>query len=228
MQRTTRRWLSGQRGFTLAELLITTTIVGFVMASLYVMLSSGQESYSVGTNQAEAQQNVRLAVDRMVQELRNAGYCPTCSNSCTPAPPATTPRPFEAITAQSATGFTIQNDWNGDYNCAALTGINTVGTVNYLGTGTQRGEQIIYDVTGNNLRRREIGVDATPVVLTGGITSATFTYQDVNGAVTATPANIRRIVITITAQPQNQPSATQQGKAQVTVQDTVRLRNRLQ
>jgi hypothetical protein len=52
-------------------------------------------------------------------------------------------------------------------------------------------------------------------------------YQDAAGAVTATPANIRRVVITFTAQPQNQPAATQQGRTQVTVQDTVRLRNRL-
>jgi prepilin-type N-terminal cleavage/methylation domain-containing protein len=228
MRCTKGRPLSGQRGFTLAELLITTAIIGFVMAGLYVMLSTGQQSYSVGVSQVEAQQNVRLAVDRMVQDLRNAGYCPTCANSCTPVPPATTPRPFEAITAQSATGFTIQNDWNGDYNCTALTGINTAGTVNYLGTVTQRGEQIIYDVSAGNLRRREMGVDGAPVVLAGGIAAATFTYQDVNGAVTATSANIRRVVITITAQPAVQPAATQQGKALVTVQDTVRLRNRLQ
>jgi Tfp pilus assembly protein PilW len=208
----------------MVELLITTAIVGIVMAGLYVMLSAGQESYLVGTNQAEAQQNLRLAVDRMMQELRNAGYCATCSNACT-APGNV--GPFASISAASATSFTIQNDWNGDYNCVNGAGINTAGTVAYLGTVTQRGEQITYDVSGGNLRRREIGVDGAPVVLAGGITSATFTYQDANGNVTATPANIRRIVITITAQPQNQPAATQQGRTRVTVQDTVRLRNRV-
>jgi prepilin-type N-terminal cleavage/methylation domain-containing protein len=220
MRRTTLRRLSGQRGYTLVELLITTAIVGIVMAGLYVTLSSGQESYLVGTNQAEAQQNLRLALDRMVTDLRVAGYCPTCSNSCT--------TPFAAITTQSANGFTIQYDWNADYNCAAGTGIDATNSVNYLGTGTQRGETIIYAVTGNNLTRREIGIDAAPVVLAGGIVSASFTYLDVNDVVTTTGANIRRIGITLTAQPQNQPAATLQGRTLVSVQDSVRLRNRLQ
>lgn len=225
MRQTTVRWLLGQRGFTMVELLITTAIVGLVMAGLYVMLSSGQESYLVGTNQAEAQQNLRLAVDRMVQELRNAGYCPTCSNTCTG--PGNV-GPFASITAQSATGFTIQNDWDGNYNCTTGAGITTVGTVNYLGTVTLRGENVIYAFAGGNLTRQETGVDVAPVVLAGGIVSATFAYLDANDVVTATPANIRRVAIAITAQPQNQPAATAQGRVQVSVQDSVRLRNRVQ
>lgn len=225
MRRTTTRRLRGQGGFTIAELLITTAIVGLVMAGLWVMLSTGQESYLVGASQAEAQQNIRLAVDRMVNELRNAGYCPTCSQACTN--PGNI-GPFAAISAASATSFTIQNDWNGDYNCLTGAGINAAGTVNYIGTATQRGERIIYDVTGGTLRRQEIGVDGAAVVIAGGVSAVTFSYLDANGNNSmGTPANIRRIVITITAQPQFQPAATQQGRAQVTVQDTVRLRNRL-
>jgi prepilin-type N-terminal cleavage/methylation domain-containing protein len=229
MRRTTGRRLSGQRGFTLVELLITTAIVGVVMAGLYVTLSSGQESYLIGTNQAEAQQSLRLAVDRMVQELRNAGYCPTCSNSCTQ--PGNV-GPYASLTAVSATGFTIQYDWNADYNCVTGTGINTTSAVNYLGTGTNRGENVVYALGAGNLTRQEIGLDGVPVVMASGIViaSSSFTYLDVTGAVcacTATPGNIRYVVISITAQPQNQPAATQQGRTQVTVQDTVRLRNRL-
>jgi len=214
MRQTRLGRLTGVRGFTLVELLITTALVGMVMAGLYVMLASSQEAYLVGTNQVEAVQNLRLGVDRMVQDLRVAGYCPTCSNACT--------APFAAITAQSATGFTIQ------YNCGTGAGINTTGSVNYLGTGTQRGENVVYAVTGTNLTRREIGLDAAPVVLASGVVSATFTYLDANDVVTTTSANIRRIAIAITAQPQNQPAATQQGRASVSVQDSVRLRNRLQ
>ena len=225
MRPTTIRRVSGQHGFTIVELLITTAIVGVVMAGLYVTLSAGQESYLIGTNQAEAQQNVRLAVDRMVQELRNAGYCPTCSNSCTQ--PGNV-GPFASITGQSATGFTIQYDWNADYDCVNGTGINTTGAVNYLGSGTNRGENIVYAVGGGNLTRREMGVDGAPVVMASGIVAASFSYLDANGAVTAIAGNIRHVVISITAQPQNQPAATQQGRTQVSVQDTVRLRNRLQ
>jgi prepilin-type N-terminal cleavage/methylation domain-containing protein len=219
LRRTLAKWLGSERGFTMTELLITTAIIGVVMSGLYVMLASGEQSYLVGTNQAEAQQALRLSVDRIMQDLRTAGYCPTCASAC--------PTPFPAITAQSATGFTIQYDWNADYNCGTGVGINTTGTVNYLGTGTQRGENIIYALSGTNLTRREMGVDGAPVVIAGGITSLAFTYLDVNDAVTATPGNIRRIGIAITARPQNQPAATAEGKVLVSLQDSIRLRNRL-
>src|SRR2546428_11444144 len=108
MRRTTTRRLSGQRGFTMVELLITTAIVGVVMAGLYVMLSSGQESYLIGTNQAGTQQTLRVATDRMGQKLRNAGYCPTGSKSCTQPGDGGS---FAPINGEAATGVSIQDDW---------------------------------------------------------------------------------------------------------------------
>lgn len=196
-------------GFTLAELLVACAIIAFVMAGLLVMLQSGQQSYLVGSNQVEAQQNVRVALERMIREIRGAGYCPNCSG---------TP-PFTAIASQSTTGFTIQNDWDGSAT------ISTSGTVTDY-AGTTRGEQVIYAVSGGALTRQEIGLDGSPVTLANGISSMTFTYQDDTGAVTATAADIRTIVVTLTAQPQFQPAATQQGRILVTMADSVRLRNR--
>ena len=196
-------------GFTLAELLVACAIIAFVMAGLLVMLQSGQQSYLVGSNQVEAQQNVRVALERMIREIRGAGYCPNCSG---------TP-PFTAIAAQSTTGFTVQHDWDGSAT------ISTSGTVTDY-AGTTRGEQVIYAVSGGALTRQEIGLDGSPVTLASGISSMTFTYQDDTGAVTATAADIRTIVVTLTAQPQFQPAATQQGRILVTMTDSVRLRNR--
>src|SRR4029434_2120107 len=94
--------LRSERGFTLAELLVACVIVALVMAGLLITLQAGQEVYLRGSNQVETTQSVRVAIERMAQELRGAGFCPTCSG----APP------FTAITAQSATGSTIQNDWD--------------------------------------------------------------------------------------------------------------------
>ena len=195
-------------GFTLAELLVACAVIAFVMAGLLVMLQSGQQSYLVGSNQVEAQQTTRVALERMIGEIRGAGYCPSCTG---------TP-PFTAVTAQSATGFTIQNDWDG----SGAPG--DVAVTDYA--GATRGEKVVYAVSGGALTRQEIGLDASPVTLASGISSMTFTYQDDTGAVTATPANIRTIVVAMTAQPQFQPAATQQGRVLVTMTDSARLRNR--
>ena len=201
--------LQSEGGFTLAELLVACAVIAFVMAGLLVMLQTGQESYLVGSNRVEATQSVRVAIDRMAQEIRTAGFCPTCTG---------TP-PFTAIAAQTATGFTIQNDWDGDG------AINTTGTVTDA-DGNVHGEQIVYAFSSGALTRQEVGVDASAVTLATGINSLTFTYQDSTGATTATAANIRTIVVTLTTQPQNQPAATQQGRVLVTMTDSVRVRNR--
>jgi type II secretory pathway component PulJ len=199
--------LRGEGGFTLAELLVACAVIALVMAGLLVMLQTGLESYLIGANRVEATQSVRLAIEQMSREIRVTGFCPTCLGTA----------PFTAITAQTATGFTIQNDWDGDG------AINAVGTVTDA-NGTVRGEQIIYAFAGGSLTRQEIG--GASETLATGINSLSFTYPDSAGATTAIAADIRTIVVTLTTQPQNQPAATQQGRVLVTMTDSVRLRNR--
>src|SRR5712691_5808940 len=195
--------LRSEHGFTLAELLVACAIIALLMPALLIMLQSGQQTYLVGSNRVEAQQTVRVAIERMVQEIRNAGYCPTCAG----APP------FTAIAAQSATGFTLQNDWDGS---GAIT---TAGTVTDA-SGNARGEQVVYALVGSDLTRREIPLDAAPLTLASGISSLTLTYLDNAGAVTGTAANIRTIAIALTTQPQFQPAAMQQGRVLVTMTDS--------
>lgn len=201
--------LRSERGFAVAELLVACVVIAFVMAGLLIMLQTGQQSYLVGSNQVEAQQSARLAIERMVQEIRNAGYCPTCAG---------TP-PFTAIALQTATGFIIQNDWDGDG------AVNQTGTVTDA-NGNVRGEQAVYAFSSGSLTRQEAGVDASPVTLAAGINSLTFAYQDSAGVGTLVAADIRTIVVTLTTQPQAQSAATQQGRVLVTMTDSVRLRNR--
>lgn len=218
-----------EHGFTLAELLVVCAVIALVMAGLLVMLQSGQQTYLVGSNQVEAQQTARLAIDRVVQDIRNAGFCPTCANGVTP---------FNAITPQtggvlSASSFVIQNDWDGTWN--GTSGISPSGTVSYTVmdasgtvTTTQRGERIIYAYNNGagTLTRQEIGVDATALTLASGINSLTFSYLDSSGATTTTPANARTVVITLTTRPALQGVSTSLGKVLVTMTDSVRLRNR--
>jgi hypothetical protein len=100
-----------------------------------------------------------------------------------------------------------------------------VGTVTDA-SGNVRGEQVLYALVGTDLTRREIGVDAAALTLASGISSLAFVYRDSAGAVTATPANIRTIVIAATTRPQFQPAAMQQGRVLVTMTDSARVRNR--
>ena len=67
-----RRLLRDQRGFSLAEMLVVTAVLGFVMAAVIAIQQKGHEMYRYGTNRVEAQQNARVALDAMTRELRSA------------------------------------------------------------------------------------------------------------------------------------------------------------
>lgn len=61
-----------QRGFSLAELLVVTAVLGLVMAAVIAIQQKGQQVYIYGSNRVEAQQNARVALDVMTRELRSA------------------------------------------------------------------------------------------------------------------------------------------------------------
>ena len=201
-------------GFTLAEMLVVCALLGTVMAGVLSLLMVGQQSATATANKVDAQSNARMGIDRLIEEVREAGYLPagpTCPGApATPCPPYN--YAFSAISAQTATALTLQNDWN------ATSTIQAVAVTDPI-TGAQRGEQIVYSFAAGQLRRQEIGIDAAPVVVAAGIISLAYTYLDQNNAITATAANIRTVTITLTTQ----QSA---GQPQVTMVHSVRLRNR--
>lgn len=229
------RVVNSERGFTLAEMLVTCAIVGLVMAGLLTLVMQGQQAYWFGTTQVDGQQTVRVALERMGKEIREAGYEPlpgetdpaTCADLTKyPLYGAGTPcYEFVPISAQTATSVTLQYNWDGSV-CAVLpcTPINTAAQVNdpmacASPAAVCRGEQVTYSLSGTNLRRQESIVDGTPVVIASGITALTFTYLDENNVVTATPSLIRMVEISMTVQ-----SASK--GAFVTMVDRIRLRNR--
>lgn len=65
------------KGFTLAELLVSLAVLGLLMAGMVALLHAGLGSYGWGRARVEAQQSARTALERMVKELREAGYDPT-------------------------------------------------------------------------------------------------------------------------------------------------------
>lgn len=205
--------MNNERGFTLAEMLVVCAIVGLVMASLLGLVMSGQQAYWFGTTQVDAQQTARVAIERMVKEIREAGYYPrnpdTNPTTCA-APPCYN---FDAVGAgPTASSLTLQYDWNGDGTSAAS------GTVTDPLLGT-RGERVTYSVSSGTLTRQEIGVDGTPVPLATGISGLSFSYFAEDGTTTTTAANIRTVGVTVTVQTANRG-------AYVTMVDRIRLRNR--
>jgi type II secretory pathway pseudopilin PulG len=208
-----KRRLRSQAGYTLAETLVTAAVIGLVMAGLFSLIQTGSQTWVVGANRSEAQQTARLILHRVAEEVRGGGWDPRNTQS------------FPAIQALAPpqTGFIISYDWSAD---GAIQN-NILVAVN----GTNKGEQITYDVVGNTLRRQESRVDASAVTVTNAINTLTFTYRYVDDAVVASPhlaANaltIRTVEVSVVTTPDVQTTSNTQ-KVSVTSTIRARVRNR--
>src|SRR5437870_8855016 len=101
---------TAQRGFTFPELLVAMASVGLVLTGLVSFLVAGQRSFLVGANQVEAQQNVRIAIARMIDEIRGSGNgrpgLPCGISRLGSGTPPPQPATFDAIAAgPTATSF---------------------------------------------------------------------------------------------------------------------------
>lgn len=67
----------GERGATLAEVLVVTAVLGLLVAGILSLLETGVRGYVWGAARVEAQQSARIGLERMTKELRDAGYDPT-------------------------------------------------------------------------------------------------------------------------------------------------------
>ncbi len=70
-----RRWratVADQRGFTLTELLMVTTVLAVILGGIVLVQQQGQQAYLFGSHRVEVQQNGRAALELMSRELRSA------------------------------------------------------------------------------------------------------------------------------------------------------------
>jgi len=175
----------GEAGFSLAEILMATAISSVVLLALYLLYDINQVTFVKGEQQADLQQNARIAMDRIVRELRLAGS----ERQPTPVIPASC-----ATAIQSATATSISFIANIDADDA-----------------TERVEYT-YDNASNppRVKREQWTSAAGPGCnwsADGGaqsfaerVTALTFAYYDSAGNPTASLGNIRRISVTITTQ----------------------------
>lgn len=86
MQRPTS--VPDQRGFVLVELLVASALLAGVVIVLFVTVDTMLGAYSRGEQRADRQQSARIAMARMVRELRAAGLDPGAVISRLPVPAA--------------------------------------------------------------------------------------------------------------------------------------------
>jgi prepilin-type N-terminal cleavage/methylation domain-containing protein len=135
MKTITIKTFKAQGGFSLAELLVACAMVGIVLAGTFVALQSGESAFQYSTGKVEVQQNARVALDRMIRDLRTG-------SSVTAATPTSisfiyTDENNAAVTVTySVTGTTLQRNQANPVPAAAqpetvIGGVNTFALVYY-------------------------------------------------------------------------------------------------
>ena len=207
----------GEAGFSLAEILMATAISSVVLLALYLLYDVNQVTFLRGEQQADLQQNARIAMDRIVRELRLAGFDPQ-------TPPIIPALCTTAIQSATATSIRFIADVDSD---------GTTERVEY-----KRDAACMPNCMADppKIRRERWSPPAGPTCtswsVAGGaksfaerVTTLNFQYYDGAGTLlptpVASPGNIRRISVTITTQ-----DAQTGSKAQpFTLRAEVRLRN---
>jgi type II secretory pathway pseudopilin PulG len=219
--RTTRANANGCRspnvlGYSLPEALIAALVLVIVLLAIYMVYDTGLQDYARGTARADAQQNVRVALESMARELRTAGYNPyiTCAPP-PPPPPGYSPPDTVGVTAltSSPASVTFWADVDGD-NCLdqvtytfvpatnptkfcdssdpATVGKITRSVQKWTGTAWNPTTPTAYDVA---------QCVTAPTILmppcSGAPTTDPMTFCDRSGVPTTIPRDVRRITISI-------------------------------
>ena len=151
------------RGFTLLEVLVTSALFAVVMAGVYLLYTAMQGTLTRGEMKSDLQQNARVGLDRLVQELRMAGYDPENALG------QVTNQPFNEIRAA---------------------GNDCLSFVTYRKPGaTERSVRVTYNLSNTTLRRRADGwnpvikvfsvpphSDVDPIA--EAVSQLSFTYYD--------------------------------------------------
>jgi Tfp pilus assembly protein PilW len=135
MKTITLKTFRAESGFSLAELLVACAMVGIVLAGTFVALQSGESAFQYSTGKVEVQQNGRVALDRMMRDLRTG-------SAVTAATPTSISFQYIDETAAtvtvtySLTGTTLQRNQTNPVPAAAqpetlIGGVNTLSMIYY-------------------------------------------------------------------------------------------------
>ena len=175
----TARRRSDESGFTLIEVIIASAILLLATTTIYRVFNSSSKSVAMLQNMVVEQAKARTALATVQSDLRNAfSGSDTVAQISTLGPTTmtftaadrTTPIHLRRITYTLASGVLSRS---------SLTSTNTYTTSPMAWTWP--------------------GTTPTAVPLVSGVSNTTvFVFKDASGAVTATPANVTLVEITLT------------------------------
>lgn len=255
--------LKKENGLTLIELMVALIISGILIAGLYRTLIGQQKTYTIQEQVVDMQQNVRVAINRMMAEIRMAGFgnvsmvlpvtfpTGTFNNVLNLNTPAAGSLTFvsavggtSTLTVEGSIGqnqivvSTLTDDKGnplfdtGDRKYISIGGLEShvITSINNgtktitlnspltfyhtIGTPLFTVMALTYQVallngTPTLLRNENMGGGAQP--LSDNIENLQFTYLDADGNVTATPADIRVITVSLTARTERQDPDLENG-----------------
>ncbi len=102
--------LQNQKGFTLAELMVSAGLSLALLAAIYGLFRAQTHTVKGQESRMEAQEYAMAVLDTMVREIRNTGYFPTGTACSTPANTG-------GIITATAQSFRLVYDTNGDGAC---------------------------------------------------------------------------------------------------------------
>jgi type IV pilus assembly protein PilW len=211
-----------QQGFTLVELMVSTTIAVFLLGGLLVTLQSTRQAYGNQNALAQLQDNERLALTLMADVIESGGYYPDPVNqNPTLLMPLAAPfagadqaffgtsnaaAPGDTITVQFAAGVTAAGGTDNALNCIGQTNpgaaaavistfsIKTINNQNQL-ICTFKGTD--YPLITSGVQNLQIlyGVQKNGAAATG---SCTDTYLKASQMVTADWNNVCSVSVTLT------------------------------
>jgi prepilin-type N-terminal cleavage/methylation domain-containing protein len=234
-----RKMLRKQNGVTLIELVIALVISTFLTAAIYRTFVGQQKTYITQEQVVDVQQNIRFTMGNIMKEIRMIGFgnftLPKIVNAGADtltfrlAADAGSTLTAEGgigqtqIVVSSLTGFVVNAVISiGGVESNVISAINMgtktvtltfgLGYKHVVGTPLYLVSMIAYRVAvvnGISVLQRDDGGGFQTIA--DGIEALSFAYFDQNGAVTATPADIRRIQVSLTAKTNRQDPDYKEG-----------------
>jgi prepilin-type N-terminal cleavage/methylation domain-containing protein len=196
-----RRVMRDARGFTLAELLVACAVLGLLMGAVFTLQRQGQFTYLVGAARVEVQQNARLGLDTMMNDLRFARLVDDNPN---------TTQVVSAIDANCSTGAPPTSGGG--------TSITVRDQTDIVVAYSLVGASCATSATGCELQR-----NGAPVV--GGVQSLQIWCYNANGALSNVLGDIRELRIQIRTRTERPAQAGSPGDQHAVVEGRLRFRN---